>query len=73
MCIGLPGKITSLNGHWAVINMSGIIVNAVIDLIDKPQIGDYVIVHAGFAIQRLDEQEARDTLNLISRLSNDTP
>ena len=39
MCIGLPGKITSLNGHWAVINMSGIIVNAVIDLIDKPQIG----------------------------------
>jgi len=73
MCIGLPGKITSLNGHWAVISMSGITVEAVIDLIDNPQIGDYVIVHAGFAIQRLDEQEARDTLDLISRLNNDTP
>jgi hydrogenase expression/formation protein HypC len=73
MCIGLPGKITRLNGHLAVVKMNGMTVEAVIDLIDKPRLGDYVIVHAGFAIQRLDKQEARETLNLISQISNDAP
>ena len=71
MCIGLPGKITRIDEHTATVNMAGIRVEAIIDLIDNPRLGEYVIVHAGFAIQRLDEEEARETLKLISSLTNE--
>ena len=61
MCLAIPGKIIKINGDKAVINYNGLEKSANISLVDV-QINDYVIVHAGFAIEKLPKEEAKETL-----------
>ena len=64
MCLAVPGKIIEINDDKAVIEYSqGVTNTANISLVDV-EIGDYVLVHAGFAIQTLDEKEAMETLEV---------
>jgi hydrogenase expression/formation protein HypC len=63
MCLAVPLKIIELNGKEAVGESLGLRRRMRVDFIDKPRIGDYVIVHAGFAIERLPEQQAREDLD----------
>lgn len=58
MCLAVPLKITEINGNDAVGERDGITRNIRLDLIKDPQPGQYVIVHAGFAIERLSEEQA---------------
>lgn len=62
MCLAVPLKIIELDGKEAVGESMGLRRRMRVDFIDKPQIGDYVIVHAGFAIERLSEQQALEDL-----------
>ena len=62
MCLAIPLRITEINGKSAVGEAMGMRREIRVDFIEKPQIGDYVIVHAGFAIERLPEQQALDDL-----------
>ena len=55
MCMSVPGKITSLDQDTASVDINGIIYQAGTHLIENPQIGDYVLVHAGYIIQKIDE------------------
>jgi hydrogenase expression/formation protein HypC len=70
MCIGFPGKILSIDEmNQAVIDIGGIQRQISLDIIDEPvSIGDYVISHAGFAIHKVDEEQARDSLNLLKEI-----
>ena len=61
MCLAIPGKIIKVEGEHAIIDYGGVSREANISLVDV-NVGDYVIVHAGFAIQKLNEKEARETL-----------
>jgi hydrogenase expression/formation protein HypC len=65
MCLAIPSKITEINNNIAIIDVDGVQREASLMLLADAQVGDYVIVHAGFAIQKLDEAAALDTLNLL--------
>jgi hydrogenase expression/formation protein HypC len=68
MCLAVPAKIISINGTNAKVDIMGNISFADISLLSDINIGDYVMVHAGFAIQKYDIAEAEETLKLISEL-----
>ncbi|MDD1746618.1 MAG: HypC/HybG/HupF family hydrogenase formation chaperone [Methanomassiliicoccales archaeon] len=67
MCLAVPGKIVSINGQNALIDFGGVQREANVSLIE-PIVGDYVVVHAGFAIQVVDEEEAKETIKLWEEL-----
>ena len=67
MCLAIPGKVVSIEGDIAVIDFGGVQRETNISLVEvKP--GDYVIVHAGFAIQAVDELDAMETIKLWEEL-----
>ena len=66
MCLGIPMHIREIDGNVATAVLSGTTRRIYLDVLDEEiKAGDYVIVHAGFAIHRIDEQEAKETLNLF--------
>jgi hydrogenase expression/formation protein HypC len=71
MCVGIPGKVTAVNGRMATVEVGGAQREIAIDLIDGVHIGDYVIAHAGFAIHKVDEEEALKTLEIIRELAGE--
>ncbi|MFO7752206.1 MAG: HypC/HybG/HupF family hydrogenase formation chaperone [Desulfobacteraceae bacterium] len=62
MCLAIPSRIVEINDTVAVVDIDGVKRQASIMLLEDVQVGDYVIVHAGFAISRVDEETARQTL-----------
>ncbi len=68
MCLSIPAKIEQIDGNRAIVNLTGNKLNIALDLIDSVKVGDYVLVHAGYAIQKIDETEATETLNLLKEL-----
>ncbi len=67
MCLAIPGKVVSVDGNIAVIDFGGVKRETNISLVEvRP--GDYVIVHAGFAIQAVDELDALETIKLWEEL-----
>ena len=65
MCLAIPSKITKIDNLMAVIDVDGVRREASLLLVEDAQVGDYVIVHAGFAISKIDEQTALETLALL--------
>jgi len=70
MCLSIPGKVIEINGNMAKASVGGTIVNAGLHMVDNVQIGDYVLIHTGFALQKISEEEALETLRLIKELQN---
>ena len=70
MCIAVPAKIDFINDDEAIVNYGGVKMNVNITFINEPKIGDYVLVHAGCAIQKIDEDYAYITKWIPSRVSN---
>jgi hydrogenase expression/formation protein HypC len=68
MCLAVPMKIESIDANKAVASFAGGEYDIRLDLIEQPQIGDYVMVHAGMALDRLDEHEALETLALLREI-----
>ena len=69
MCLGIPSRIIEIDGDSAIIDVDGVRREANIALIETPSVGDYVIVHAGFAITTIDPEAARETITLLSELA----
>ena len=66
MCVGVPMQVISIEGDLAMTEVDGVKREANLMLLDQQVcVGDYVIIHAGFAISRLDEEDARETLALM--------
>ena len=70
MCLAIPLQLTEINGKTAVGEAMGMRREIRVDFIEEPKIGDYVIVHAGFAIERLPEQQALDDLEAWEDVRN---
>ena len=70
MCLAIPLQLIEINCSSAVGEAMGMRREIRVDFIDKPRIGDYVIVHAGFAIERLPEQQALDDLEAWEDVRN---
>lgn len=65
MCLGIPGLIVAIKGDTATVDIAGTKKDASLRLMEKVAIGDYVIIHAGFAIEKVDTKRAEETLRLI--------
>ncbi len=65
MCLAIPSKIVAIENEMAVLDVDGVKRKASLLLLEAPRVGDWVIVHAGFAIQKIDETAARETLELL--------
>ena len=70
MCLAVPLKLIEINGNDAVGEAMGMKRAVRVDFIQNPKIGDYVMVHAGFAIERLPEQQAMEDLEAWGELGN---
>lgn len=69
MCVGIPGKVIGIAGRMATVEVGGATRDIALDLLDGVALGDYVIAHAGFAIHKVDEEEALKTLDIIRELT----
>lgn len=68
MCLAVPMKLVEVSGNLGTVELEGVRRTVSLDLLEGAAPGDYVIVHAGFAIERLDPEEARKTLELFKEL-----
>lgn len=68
MCLAIPLEVTEINDNIAKVSIGNTTREAYLDLMDKVEIGDYVLVHAGFAIEKLDKEEAEKTLSLFKEI-----
>lgn len=74
MCLGVPGQIVEIyesgDLRMGKIDFGGVTREACLDFVPEAQLGDYTIIHVGFAISLLSEQEAQETLALLREISN---
>lgn len=70
MCLAVPLKLTEVNGNSAIGEAMGMKCEIRVDFIEQPRVGDYVIVHAGFAIERLPQEQALEDLEAWEDVCN---
>jgi hydrogenase expression/formation protein HypC len=68
MCLSIPAKVLSVDGVIAQASVGGAIVQTSLHLVDDVNPGDYVLIHSGFALQKISEQEALETIRIIEEL-----
>ena len=69
MCVAIPAKVAEIDGETATVDFGGgTKKNVNVSLVDA-KVGKYVLVHAGFAIQVIDEEAAKDTLELMEKIT----
>lgn len=68
MCLGIPMIIVEKNGNDAVAESGGVRKGIRLDLLENVSLGDYVLIHAGYAIEKLDAREALETLELLRQV-----
>ena len=70
MCLGVPAKIIEVkNPFIGRAEVAGVTRDVGLQLIEDPKVGDWVLIHAGYAINRIDENEARETIRLLEQLN----
>jgi hydrogenase expression/formation protein HypC len=69
MCLGIPGKIIEVEKNVAKVDVGGLLRDISLDLCPDVSVGEYVLIHTGFAIQRVDEKEAKETLDLLIKMA----
>ena len=68
LCLAIPGRLEEIQDKNGIVDFGGVRRTVDLSLLEKCKVGDYVIVHAGFAIQILDEKDALETLDLLRQL-----
>jgi hydrogenase expression/formation protein HypC len=68
MCLSVPAKVITINGDMATVSIGETIINASLQLVEDVEVGDYILLHTGFAIQKLSQKEAEETLKLFEEL-----
>ena len=69
MCLAIPALIKSIDGHQAEADIDGVTRQASLQLTPEARVGDYVLLHTGYAISVIDQAEAEETLKLLKELS----
>ena len=70
MCLSLPAQIIKIEGQMAEVSIGGAIFQAGLHMVENINVGDYILLHAGFAIQKISEKEALETINLLKEMSD---
>ena len=72
MCLAIPGKVLELSGGRARVSINGVECEAGLAIAEQIDVGDYVIVHAGYVLQKLSEEDAREELEAIRAAAPDS-
>ena len=70
MCLSIPAKIVSIEGSLATVDVMGNRREADVSLVEEPKVGDYVLVHAGFAIEKMSQEDAAESLRLWEEIAH---
>lgn len=71
MCLAIPGKIIEMvdaENHIAKVDVGGVRRNINTGMLDDTKVGDYVLIHVGFAMSKIDEREAEETLRILKEI-----
>ncbi len=68
MCLSLPVKVEEINGNKALVSVGGNAYRADISLLENVAAGDYILLHAGFGIQKINAKHARETIELMKEM-----
>lgn len=69
MCLGVPGRVLSVNGNLATVDFWGVTRDVRLELVDQPVApGDYILNHVGYAIRRIPQDDVQETLALYEQL-----
>lgn len=68
MCLSIPAQILSIEGNMAKVSVNGAITDASLELIENPAVGDYVLLHTGFALEKISAKDAAETLGYLKEL-----
>ena len=76
MCLAVPGRVISIENkdeskpQMAQVDFAGVVQSVCVDWLPDVKVGEYVIVHVGFALNKIDEKEALETLNLLRQMGD---
>lgn len=68
MCVAIPGKVISIEEGLCIADFMGVSREVSIELLEGVNVGDYILVHAGYAVEKIKEEEAIETINLLEEL-----
>jgi hydrogenase expression/formation protein HypC len=68
MCLAIPALIRSISGYLAIVDIEGVTKEVSLQLTPDAKVGDYVLLHTGYAISIIDEAEAQETLKLLRQI-----
>ena len=71
MCLAIPAKIIEIKNDKAIVDYGGIIKKINIDFIENISKGDFILIHAGFAIQKINDKEAKKTIKSLKKLDDE--
>jgi hydrogenase expression/formation protein HypC len=69
MCLGIPMKVVEVHGDRGMVEIGGVKREASFQLLENVEVGEYVLIHAGYAINKIDEEEAQETLDLLREIA----
>lgn len=69
MCLSIPSRVISINGNMAIVSVGGTEYVASLQLVEDIEVNDFVLLHTGFAIQKLSEEDAQEAFKLLRELS----
>jgi len=70
VCLSIPAKVVSVSGDMAEVSVGGALFSAGLQMVENVGVGDYVLLHAGFAIEKLREEDALETLRLLKEIDD---
>jgi hydrogenase expression/formation protein HypC len=73
MCLAIPAKVIRVEGSSALVRIEDVEYNASLMLLDNVSPGDFILLHAGFAIEKIDPDEAAETMKLLLEIERNNP
>jgi hydrogenase expression/formation protein HypC len=73
MCLAVPMLLRSVDGRMGTAELDGVERQVALHLLEDPKVGDYVLIHAGFALRKVDREEAEETLEILRKLVREPP
>ncbi|MFP4472004.1 MAG: HypC/HybG/HupF family hydrogenase formation chaperone [Bacteroidota bacterium] len=70
MCLSVPAQVIKIEGENAEVSVGGTIMKANLTMVDDVEVGDYILLHTGFALQKIDAEEAEETLKTFSEFED---
>lgn len=69
MCLAVPAKILEIKDNKAKASVQGAIVEADLSLIENPRVGEYILIHTGIALEKIDQEKAKEDLEIIAEFT----